>query len=168
MLLDTRFSKNIFKRINEDNITFIKEKDNSFSLNFVLPVNLSNKIFKFCFIFEDKLSKSRFYNIKNSRNNKIEVLYDSAKVLDSELSISLKQVDYEKYLFSDKITIYAYNKFKNILDKTEIFLTKSLEDKKDLAKLKIKSLKSKKDSTKFCLKKMIKDHTTIYENLITK
>ena len=35
-------------------------------------------------------------------------MYDSAKVLDSELSISLKQVDYEKYLFSDKITIYAY------------------------------------------------------------
>tara|TARA_B100000212_G_scaffold152554_1_gene114891 strand:- start:6869 stop:9364 length:2496 start_codon:yes stop_codon:yes gene_type:complete len=145
MLLDTRFSKNIFKRINEDNITFNKEKDNSFSLNFVLPVNISNKIFKFCFIFEDKLSKSRFYDIKASRNNKIEVLYDSAKVLDSELSISLKQVDYEKYLFSDKITIYAYNKFKNILDKTEILLTKSLEDKKDLAKLKIKSLKSKKE-----------------------
>ena len=43
---------------------------------------------------------------------------------------------------------------------------KTLVSNKNL--LKIKSLKSKKDSTKFCLKKMIKDHTTIYENLITK
>ena len=43
---------------------------------------------------------------------------------------------------------------------------KTLVSNKNL--LKIKSLKSKKDSTKFCLKEMIKDHITIYENLITK
>ena len=33
--------------------------------------------------------------------------------------------------------------------------------------LKRKSLQSKKDSKKFCLNEMIKNHTTIYENLTT-
>ena len=33
--------------------------------------------------------------------------------------------------------------------------------------LKRKSLQSKKDSKKFCLNEMVKNHTTIYENLIT-
>ena len=42
---------------------------------------------------------------------------------------------------------------------------KTLVSNKNL--LKIKSLKSKKDSTKFCLKEMVKNHTSIYENLIT-
>ena len=33
--------------------------------------------------------------------------------------------------------------------------------------LKRKSLQSKKDSKKFCLNEMVKNHTIIYENLIT-
>ncbi len=41
---------------------------------------------------------------------------------------------------------------------------KTLLSNKNL--LKRKSLESKKDSTKFCLKAMVKNHTTIYENLI--
>lgn len=146
MLNKNRLSKSIFRLNKNSKIFTFKENDkNDYDLIFNLSFFSLNSVEKINFFFSNKNNKPGIYEKSSSISNKITFMLDKSRKLDLQQEIKIKSIDYKNFINYNKITLYACNKFNNIIDTYDINLSKNLFD---LKKSYIDNINEKKEREK--------------------
>ena len=148
MKIKSSFTKKIFRFLNKTDVFFSNEGDEEkLVINSVVNRNLNIKdnVSKFIIKFDNIDSTTRVYNVNPTYIDSVE--YYTNLFNNNEYSIKLNKSKYENYLFSNKIILYAVNKYNSVIDYIEIKLPNTLEEiKEDFISNKIERLEKIKTS----------------------